>query len=258
MAEKQRTGCTLAGDMEIVRADVGAWRALARYHYRSGHCGAADRVFAIRRKASDRPGAMWPRWHKREAPIGVIVYGMPTAESAMRKAATNGRYVGVGDNAARLGLVNRELRTITRVVIDPRFRGIGLGRRLVAETLPLAGTPLVEALAAMGAVNPFFERAGMTRYEGRLSATSERMLAALEAVGIEQNMISDLGLLIGRLDAKERRWIVYAMDVFCQSHGQAGRKIARRAAESGEIGEMVRLVRRQVMLRPVYYLWGHV
>ena len=65
-----------------------------------------------------------------------------------------------------LKLLNGEMRCISRVVIEPRFRGIGLGRYLVAETLARAGVELVEAMAAMGQVNPFFERAGMRRYEG--------------------------------------------------------------------------------------------
>ena len=40
---------------------------------------------------------------------------------------------------------------------------MGLGVRLVRETLPLVGRPYVEAIAVMVRYNPFFEMAGMRR-----------------------------------------------------------------------------------------------
>lgn len=42
-------------------------------------------------------------------------------------------------------------------------RTIGLGAKIVAETLPLAGKPYVETIAVMAKYNPFFEKAGMTK-----------------------------------------------------------------------------------------------
>lgn len=50
-----------------------------------------------------------------------------------------------------------------RVVVHPKYRTIGLGQRLVRETLPRAGTPFVELIAVMAKYNPFAERAGMTK-----------------------------------------------------------------------------------------------
>ena len=50
-----------------------------------------------------------------------------------------------------------------RVVVHPKYRTIGLGQRLVRETLPRAGTPFVELTAVMAKYNPFAEDAGMTK-----------------------------------------------------------------------------------------------
>ena len=47
--------------------------------------------------------------------------------------------------------------------MHPDVRGCGLGHWFVANALPRAGVRFVECLAAMGAVNPVFERAGMRR-----------------------------------------------------------------------------------------------
>jgi len=49
------------------------------------------------------------------------------------------------------------------VVIHPKYRTIGLGAKIVKETLNLAGKPCVETIAVMAKYNPFFEKAGMTK-----------------------------------------------------------------------------------------------
>ncbi|MEM2915456.1 MAG: hypothetical protein QXH91_08690, partial [Candidatus Bathyarchaeia archaeon] len=43
------------------------------------------------------------------------------------------------------------------------YRTIGLGAKLVRETLPLIGTPYVEMPAVMAKYNPFAEKAGMRK-----------------------------------------------------------------------------------------------
>ncbi|MGC8998781.1 MAG: hypothetical protein ACP5JW_05230 [Candidatus Bathyarchaeia archaeon] len=50
-----------------------------------------------------------------------------SAEAKSEKEATNKQF-------------QNEISTITRVIIHPKYRAIGLGIRLVREKLPLAGT----------------------------------------------------------------------------------------------------------------------
>ena len=50
-----------------------------------------------------------------------------------------------------------------RVVVHPEYRTIGLGSKLVRETLAFAGTPYVEMVAVMAKYNPFAEKAGMQK-----------------------------------------------------------------------------------------------
>ena len=57
----------------------------------------------------------------------------------------------------------RDIIRISRVVIHPKYRTIGLGAKIVTETLPLAGKPYVETIAIMAKYKPFFEKAGMTK-----------------------------------------------------------------------------------------------
>jgi ABC-type ATPase with predicted acetyltransferase domain len=48
-------------------------------------------------------------------------------------------------------------------VVHPTYRTIGLGHKLVHETLSLAGTRYVEMVAVMAKYNPFAEHAGMQK-----------------------------------------------------------------------------------------------
>jgi len=59
--------------------------------------------------------------------------------------------------------LNEKLSIISRVVVHPKYRTIGLGSKLIRETLHLAGTPYVEMPAVMAKYNPFAEKGGMKK-----------------------------------------------------------------------------------------------
>lgn len=65
-----------------------------------------------------------------------------------------------------------KLSTISRVVVHPKYRTVGLGTKLVKETLGLVGTEYVEMSAVMAKYNPFAEKAGMKR----MSSTRQKRL----------------------------------------------------------------------------------
>jgi hypothetical protein len=59
--------------------------------------------------------------------------------------------------------LNKKLSSISRVVVHPKYRTIGLGSKLVHETLHLAGTEYAEMSAVMAKYNPFAEKGGMKK-----------------------------------------------------------------------------------------------
>jgi ABC-type ATPase with predicted acetyltransferase domain len=73
-----------------------------------------------------------------------------------------GRHKAIGKNLT-IQEINRNIIRISRVVTHPKYRTIGLGAKIVAETLHRAGKPIVETIAVMAKYNPFFEKAGMTK-----------------------------------------------------------------------------------------------
>ena len=86
-------------------------------------------------------------------------------------------------------LLNSEVESISRVVVHPIFRGCGLAVKLIRHAIAEAKTPLIEALAAMGAVHPLFAKAGMTGYNLPPDMHMARFISAAESVGIRPEQI---------------------------------------------------------------------
>ncbi|GAB4385436.1 MAG: hypothetical protein Kow0022_11300 [Phycisphaerales bacterium] len=121
---------------------------------------------------------------------GVLVVSMPTLNGIWRAQAWPGRYSG-RDRRRALARLNAEVRCISRVIVDPRYRGRGIARRLVEAYLARPQTPATEAIAAMGGFCPFFERAGMTCYHVPRAAADARLADAIESLGLEAWMLAD-------------------------------------------------------------------
>ena len=264
---------SLAKGVRIERGTGADWAAMADLHYRGHHPGAATDFFRMvydRLTRGEYTGGQTrtgqlPPVYSRGAKcvyspgaerVGVIVYSRSPLSLAARNRATGGRYrLGRMGRVSIAALVNRELRIISRVVIAPNWRGLGLASRLVAETLGLVGTPYVEALAAMGQMHPFFERAGMTAYPGVPSREGERLRAFFDAAGIGEATLHSpalLGRAIENLqpamqqmaEAETARW---ARSYLGAKNHKTNRPDRRRLLE---------LVARHLGTAPTYYLWA--
>jgi len=159
---------------QIKPGKIADYHELGRFHYLAGRPAALKRIWTIPVPRRHRkPG--WPDI------AAVLVVSPPVLNCRGRNVATDGRYAGANRRLA-VARLNRELECISRVIVHPIYRGCGLAVRLVKHALTHASTPLVEALAAMGAVHPFFELAGMTYY-GQFKGPSQRYCYYLARVG---------------------------------------------------------------------------
>ena len=243
--------CTVTRNLEIVRGTRADYESLSHYHYREGHPGAAVAIFALKGKF---------RAATKLETVGVIVYSMPTAGAQMRNIATGGIFAGL-DRSTGLKLINKNIRTINRVIIEPRFRLLGLAVRLVRETMSVMDAPFIEAMAVMGRANPFLEKAGMTRYDSPISASCVRLIEAFSAVGVDEQDLIDPTIVLNRLSSlvtrrsysesrgtsHEAQFIEEEMMRFLQSYGQ------RRLMQPGS--ERTRFILSKLTDRPVYYMW---
>jgi hypothetical protein len=232
--------CTITQNLQIVKGTRGDYESLAHYHYRESHIGPYAAIFSMKGKF---------RTATKIETVGVIVYAMPAAGCQMRSAATGGLFAGL-DKSSRLKLIGKNIRTVSRVIIEPRFRSLGLAAAIVRETMPLMNVPFIEALAVMGRVNPFFEKAGMTRFDAPPSVGCVRFMEALGAVGIDEQDLIDPRLVQRKIDGlglPAADFIEREMVLFLQGYGQ------RRLMPPGI--ESTRFVLSKLTDRPVYYLW---
>jgi GNAT superfamily N-acetyltransferase len=63
----------------------------------------------------------------------------------------------------KLRFANQHIRTISRVVVHPQFRSLGLATRLIECLCTHCPTRYIDAIAMMAHAHPMFARAGMRR-----------------------------------------------------------------------------------------------
>lgn len=200
------------------------------YRHRDG-LGFVDKVFLLKESAGGDP-------------MGILVFAHAPMELAQRNRSTDGRF------KRNLRRLNRELRLLRRLVMHPDVRGCGLGHWFVRETLPKVGVRFVECLAAMGAVNPVFEKAGMVRV-GRCPLPRGR-LALLERMRKwdVDPFAADFPKRLARcprvrtmVEQTIRQWVE-------ATQGAMKYRVAGRPAT-----ELAQAFRQLLGRPPIYYLW---
>ena len=170
--------CTVTTDLRIEEGSLEDYKRLAEFHYRSSGHPPPLKVFVLKRRDDE--------------PIGVILYSWPPANVFGRKQALG--------KILTLRELNQKLAIISRVVLHPKYRSIGLGIRLVKETLPLVGRPYVETIAVMARYNPFFEKAGMKKIaERKPDKTILQAVETLEKLGFKRYLLTSVKHNLERL-----------------------------------------------------------
>ncbi|MCE5341780.1 MAG: hypothetical protein LLF92_11750 [Planctomycetaceae bacterium] len=207
--------CTLKKYLKIVPGIIADYKTLSRFHYRHCQTGPVAGVYKII--------DTHPMREQIEPIVGVIVYSMPACSVQLRNIATQGLFTKSGSSSVNMQLVNQNIRTISRVVIEPRYRALGLAYELVQQTMPLLKIAYIESLAVMGKVNPFFEKAGMMKFQGTEPVRSVKLRQALSVVGIEEDDLVDIELThskIQSLNPKAKNFIENQIVNFLTAYGR--------------------------------------
>lgn len=236
------------------RGTLADYAQLARHHYRAARPATATRVLVLR---LDEPTVVgrWLGRHGESQVVAALVESMPPLACKLRDHALPGRYGPPLSPRQSAGLLNAEVRCVSRVVVDPRWRGLGLAVRLVRAALAQPTTPYTEALAAMGHVHPFFEHAGMTRYERPPHPHDARLEAALAMHGLRRGLVSAARTrrAIDALPAASRDLVLRELHRWFRStFGRGGGTV------SCDAGDHLRAARERLLCRPVYYLHHHL
>lgn len=171
---------SLLEQVRLEKGDQEDYKKLAGFHYLAGSVAGRRQIYKLTFEGE---------------PIGVIVYSVSFYGHHIRNQL-------FPEYKSNIQKVNAEISRISRVIIHPKFRGVGLAHELVRLTMPLTHMRLIETVAAMPKYNPFFERAGMT-FGGKQEFAKEqkKLLAFLEAHGQNVGLLQDFTTTKGFLNS---------------------------------------------------------
>jgi ABC-type ATPase involved in cell division len=170
--------CSLVEGMRVEAGCMEDWRGLCGFHYRGHGVSPPRKIFRLMRNSEL---------------CGVIVYSYPPP-------ACYGRRLMLPK--MDMHELNSKVSTINRVVIHPKYRTIGLGVKLIRETLPLVGTPYVELVAVMAKYSPFAEKAGMAKIAVQEpSKYVLRVAGELEGMGFDLRLLGSQRYVLGKLES---------------------------------------------------------
>jgi ABC-type transport system involved in cytochrome c biogenesis ATPase subunit/GNAT superfamily N-acetyltransferase len=242
--------CSLTKEMVIEEGCLSDWRRLSEFHYRSHHAGASRKVYCLRRGVEL---------------CGVIVFTYPPPGCAGRNLVLPGR--------RSMKELNLELSTISRIVIHPKYRSIGLGVKLIRETLPRGDTPCVEMIAVMAKYNPFAEKAGMKKVlEQKPSEEAKQVADALSGLGFDLKLLGSQKHVSDKLQSLDLEQLESLKETFVKNdHPRFRRESAvnrhmpygsasayAEGVRNADMERVARLVKITGMLlqTKVYLFWG--
>lgn len=163
---------------DLFRIEPGTRRdyeSLARTHYRAGPPATFDAVLrAVGSPGSRHAGAL----------AGVLVASRPTLNASWRVAAWGRAFAPRAGKREAARRLNAQVRTISRVVVAPAWRGLGVARALVEAYLRRPRARRTEAVAAMARYCPFFAAAGMREVRAPAPRRAAALARALRRAGI--------------------------------------------------------------------------
>jgi ABC-type transport system involved in cytochrome c biogenesis ATPase subunit/GNAT superfamily N-acetyltransferase len=183
--------CSLVREMRGQEGSLQDWKMLMGFHYRGHRFAAFRKIFGLKRA---------------DELCAVIVYCYPPP-------AAYGRRMVLPKMSMRE--LNEKLSIISRVVVHPKYRTIGLGAKLVRETLPLAGTPYVEMSAVMAKYNPFAEKGGMQKIVEQPPAKEAIKVAeVLQHLGFNIQLLGSEKYVLNKLQTLSNEDLVKVREAF--------------------------------------------
>ncbi len=172
------TECTLTKEMKIEPGTKQDWKKLSTFHYRGHGVSVPRKIFKMTRQ---------------DELVGVIVYTYPPPACYGRRLVLP---------RMTMQEINQNLSTINRIVIHPKYRTIGLGEKIIKETMPQVGTPYVELVAVMAKYSPFAEKAGMKKISEQQSVEGIKKLThTLKELGFDLQLIGSQHYVESKLNS---------------------------------------------------------
>jgi GNAT superfamily N-acetyltransferase len=234
--------------MKVEQGTIKDWQKLSMFHYRGHKTSVIRKIFRLMRGVEL---------------CGVIVYCYPPPACYGRRLVL-----------PRMTMqdMNRQLSTINRVVIHPKYRTVGLGAKLIRETLPLAGTLYVELIAVMAKFSPFAEKAGMRKVAIQQSVKAvSKVSSVLLELGFDMHLLGSECYVKAKLENLSHAQLSLIREAFVKnSHPRFKKEFASsrhqpfgktsdyvksiRNADSTKLSKLIKLV-GMLLQTKVYLFW---
>lgn len=157
----------LKNELTIQRGTLKEYKVLEDFCYLNTSIPLCKYVYTVRPKPLD------PRTHCRgfSGPAGghasliaVIIYSMPMRDLKARTTATAGFFKQTSSLSERLHLLNKHVLYVSRLVVDPRYRQLGIADWLWRETLKVQTVSMVESLTPLPVREDWLKSMGFRIY----------------------------------------------------------------------------------------------
>lgn len=159
-----------------LKVEIGTkedYEKLKTFHYRQSGLGALKNVYSLK--------------FNNEV-IGVTVVCYPHLALKGRNIFNDKKYAKMTtENCEK---INKEYECIARVILHPKYRGLGLSYFMLKEYFKLSECENIETVAVMANYIPFFEKAGMTRIDIDEDMKRTNQVKELEQYGYNISLLS--------------------------------------------------------------------
>lgn len=198
-----------------IEFDQGAkkdYDILAPYHYLNSPLGPRKAIFIIKPKP--------PKGNHLPNPIGVCVVCCPVANLKARTKAIGHLLPPFSETADRFRFINQNILYLARLIIDPRFRRLGLATWLHNKVCGELNNYILETQTPIDFTNKMLIDSSFTRYLTPAPDYYTRVKNALANAGISGSALKHPGLAHHRIDClnvQERSAIEYEIQRFIQN-----------------------------------------
>src|SRR6266567_9157459 len=145
------------------RAD---YKSLERFHYLAGPPATWAQIWTIYHESpdplrSDLRSSALICGSSLSVGIAISVLSYPCLNCTARDRALNLTHLSAKN---RQRFINKNIRTISRLIVHAAYRGLGLASTLIQCILHNCPTRYTEALATMAKAHPLFKKSGMQEF----------------------------------------------------------------------------------------------
>lgn len=158
---------SLLDDVYVEHGDKEDWEEFHALHYKAERLGIWPRIYRIGLNGQ---------------PIGCIVFTVPRMTLSGRNALLKNMAPNKDGldttimNKYRAKWLNGHTATLSRIVLDTTYRGVGIAYRAMNIAMRMTGYDFLEFQSSMSRVNPFAQKAGVIFAKPKRNAAYEKGL----------------------------------------------------------------------------------